>query len=103
MKKALKLLALAAVAAVVLSVLVSCGSGLNGTYESASVLGIKSVYTFKGDTVTWSISGAAETTGTYKIDDDKITITVAGSDLSFSFAKDGDKITIEGVEYTKAD
>lgn len=86
---------------IALALLAACTTTLSGTYESDSFLGIKTVYKFDGDKVSVSISGALETSGTYEIDGDTIKITIAGNTDEYSFARDGDKITIDGREYTK--
>ncbi len=85
-----------------LTVLAACGGKLSGTYETEPVFGAKSVYKFKSNgEVSWSISGALETSGTYKIDGEKLIITVAGVEVPHTFEKNGNTLKIDGVEYKK--
>ena len=82
MKKILALvLALVMVAAMLCCVLASCGSTLKGTY-SAEVLGTGVEMTFEGKNVTITLKAlgmeVGSSTGTYKIADDKITLTFEG-------------------------
>lgn len=116
MKNQVKILALVLVAAMLCTILVSCGNTLSGTYSVGGDIAGAS-YKFIGNkvTVTYKIVGVSKSfSGTYKIDGDKITFTFEDKDVDSkytgekSFAKgtnaDGKKyVTIGGVEYTKAD
>ena len=78
MKKFAKIMALALVAIMLCTALVSCGKKLSGEYE-ATFLGSGIVLEFKGNKVTYTAKAAgaevASVEGTYKIEDDKITLT----------------------------
>lgn len=116
MKNQVKILALVLAAAMLCTILVSCGNTLSGTYSVGGDIAGAS-YKFSGNkvTVTYKIVGVSKSfSGTYKIDGDKITFTFEDKDVDSkytgekSFAKgtnaDGKKyVTIGGVEYTKAD
>ena len=83
--------------------LIACdGNKLSGTYYSTD--GISQTFTFKGDTVTMSTFGI-NITGTYKIDDDKLTISYSLFGISYdwqqSFSKSGDTIYIGGTQFIK--
>ena len=113
MKNVVKIVALALVLVMAVGILASCG-GLSGKYEGA----LGNTFEFKGSKVTVSnkyVDGV-ELTGTYKIEDDKITFDfvdekdVENKDLksflgglkgSQSFEKDGDTIKIGFLKYTK--
>lgn len=93
----------AAILIIVMSIsLVSCGNKLNGTYRSQGF--ISQTFTFKGDNVTMSAFGI-NTTGTYKIDGNEITIvyTLFGSEYEWtqSFSKSGNTINIGGTDFIK--
>lgn len=111
MKKLTKVLALVVVAAMLCLALASCG--LSGKYEGH-------LYTleFKGSDITIKGNVSKITAeGTYKIDGDKIIITLDNADDGafslgdtlnafdgeHSFEKGDDYIKIDGVKYTKAD
>lgn len=116
MKKFTKALSLAMVLAIVCITLASCSS-ISGTYENNGFFGLGSTeLTFKGSKITVEM-GDLEVEGTYKINDDKITIEFPDEnedDLSWSdlfkvlngehnFEKGDDYIKIGGTKYTKAD
>lgn len=98
MKKTVKILALALVLVMMVGVFASCGKP-SGKYVNGAFY-----FEFDGDNVKASIAGLS-IEGTYEIKDDKIYLTyeIAGVSITkdFSYAKDGDTITIAGVEYTK--
>lgn len=83
--------------------LAACSSGLKGTYKSSGL--IAQTFTF-GDnsSVTMSAFGV-NTTGTYKISGDKMTVdyTLLGinSNWSCTFQQKGSDIYIDGTEFTK--
>lgn len=78
MKKSVKVIALALVAVMLCSALVSCGKRLSGEYE-ATVAGSGLVLAFEGKkvTITTKVLGkeGESKEGTYEIKDDKITLT----------------------------
>ena len=83
--------------------LIACdGNKLSGTYYSTD--GISQTFTFKGDTVTMSAFGI-NVIGTYKIDDDNLTISYLLFGISYdwqqSFSKSGDSIYIGGTQFIK--
>ena len=103
MKKSVRILALAMALLMVTFVFASCGKTLKGTY-SAEIAGTGVEMTFEGKNVTIALKllGAelGSSTGTYKIEDDKITLT---------FDSDNDKVKAyngtfdfeEGDDYIK--
>lgn len=116
MKKFIRVLALAMILSIACVTLASC-SKLSGTYENNGFLGIGSTeLTFKGNKIIVEM-GEIEAEGTYKIDDDKITIEFPDEnedDLSWGdiflllngehdFEKGDDYIKIGDTKYTKAD
>ena len=91
--------------------LAACGTTLSGTY-SAEVAGTGKTYAFKGNKVTVSYKFLGTEVysydGTYKIEDDKITITIDSEDKdakdlkgTFDFEKTDDGIKIGVIEYKK--
>ena len=91
--------------------LVACGATISGTY-SAEVAGTGKTYAFKGSKVTVSYKFLGTEVysydGTYKIEDDKITITIDSDDKeakeitgTFDFEKTEDGIKIGIVTYKK--
>lgn len=109
--------------------LASCfgGNKLSGTYEATVAQNAVVSLTFDGDKVTYTVPGLDEfgiegLSGTYSIEDDKITMTFTSPDIendtlqstvdsivssinaqlkNVDFAKDGDTITIAGQDFTK--
>lgn len=83
--------------------LTACATKLSGTYTSDGI--IEQSFTFKEDDVVVISAFGIDAEGTYKIEDDKITITYKLLNLSYdwekSFEKDGDTITIDGTEFVK--
>lgn len=83
--------------------LTACTTKLNGTYTSDGL--IEQSFTFKDDNVVVISAFGIDAEGTYKIEDDKITITYKLLNLSYdwekSFEKDGDTIKIDGTEFVK--
>lgn len=111
MKKTVRILAVAMALLMVTLVFASCGKTLKGTY-SAEVLssGVELEFSGKNVTITAKALGAevASTEATYKIKDDKITITVESDDEelkdlngTFDFEETDDGIKIGAVEYKK--
>ena len=98
MKRALALLLIASTLIVILA---SCGGGLSGTYVYKEGDIELAAFKFDGDKVTAYALGIEMGKGTYKIDGDKIKMTIEDEEESFSYKKDGNKITIDGIEYTK--
>lgn len=109
MKKFTRILSLTLVLVMSLAILASCGTRLSGTYSDK--LGLTK-WTFDGDKVTYKAL-IVEVETTYKIKDGKIILDLneklaSALNLSkedavveWSFEKDGDTITINGVDYTK--
>lgn len=83
--------------------LTACATKLNGTYTSDGL--IEQSFTFKEDNIVVISAFGIDAEGTYKIEDDKITITYKLLNLSYdwekSFEKDGDTIKIDGTEFVK--
>ena len=115
MKKTfVKVISLALALVTLTCLFASCGNKLSGTYaKEETEFGIKTrvAYTFKGDKVTIELEIAGESVeveGTYKIDDDEITIEIEsdndlldGIDGTFDFEKGKGYIEIEDVKYEK--
>lgn len=114
MKKTVRLVAIVMVAVVLCLALAACGKTLSGKY-SAEALGTDVTYEFKGSNVTITAKAVGvelyNVEAKYKIDGDKITITLpddADEDAqsvagTFDFAETEDGIKIGLVEYKKAD
>ncbi len=83
--------------------LTACSTKLNGTYTSDGI--ISQSFTFEDDDKVTISAFGINAEGTYKIEDDKITITYKLLNLSYdwekSFEKDGDTITIDGTKFVK--
>lgn len=83
--------------------LTACSTKLSGTYKSDGI--IPQSFTFEDDDKVTISAFGINAEGTYKIEDDKITITYKLFNLSYdwekSFEKDGDTITIDGTEFVK--
>jgi len=122
MKKSVKILALALVAIMLCTALVSCGKKLSGEYEALDVdLGIYKAtvtYKFEGNkyektTKQQNLLGQVDTKteeGTYKIvtnDDDTMEITLTLKDAeegeTFTFAEGDDYIKIGMVKLNKVE
>ena len=103
MKKSVRILAVALALLMVTHVFASCGKTLKGTY-SAEIVGTGVEMTFEGKNVTITLKAlgmeVGSSTGTYKIGDNKITLT---------FDRDNDKVEAydgtfdfeEGEDYIK--
>ncbi len=102
-----KIIAAALLCATLLLLLTSCG-GLSGTYTSTYV----GTYEFSGKNYTYTSLVGTKTTGTYEIEDDKITFTPEETSIggvsvdrekpvTYSFEKGDGTITINKVTYTK--
>ena len=102
-KKNLKAIVAILLICVLVCSLTACAAKLNGTYSSDGI--IKQSFTFKEDNVVIMSAFGIDAEGTYKIDDDKITITYKLLNLSYdwekSFEKDGDTIIIDGTAFVK--
>ena len=112
MKKSVRILAVVMAVLMVTLVLASCGKTLSGTY-SAEALGTGVTLEFSGKKVTMTnkvlgtqVGDPVE--GTYKIEDNKITITVETEDKdigalngTFDFEEGEDYIKIGIIKYTK--
>lgn len=114
MKKTVRFVALAMVALMLCLALASCGKTLSGKY-SAEALGTGVTYEFSGKKVTITSKALGtevySVEAEYKIEDDKITITIpsdADDDAkdvagTFDFAETEDGIKIGIIEYKKVD
>ena len=102
MKRTIKGVISAALITVMMLCITACG-GLSGTYYSEEN-GLTVELTFDNGKLTMSMLGM-DFPGTYKVDGDKITMTmeVMGEEDSntVDFRQEGDSIFIEGVEYKK--
>lgn len=102
-KKNLKAIVAILLICVLVCSLTACATKLNGTYSSDGI--IKQSFTFKEDNVVIISAFGIDAEGTYKIEDDKITITYKLLNLSYdwekSFEKDGDTIIIDGTAFVK--
>lgn len=98
MKKTVRVLALALVLVMMVATFASCGKP-SGKYVNGAFY-----FEFDGDEVKASIAGLS-IDGTYEIKDGKIYLTydVFGASVTkdYTYEKDGDTLTIGGVEYTK--
>jgi hypothetical protein len=109
MKKTLRLIALSLVLVMMVATLASCG-GPSGKYSRTDKILLADVESYwdfiDDDQVKFSVSGITAT-GTYEIEGDqiKVTYTVGGiqGTLTHSYKLDGDVLTINNIEYTKAD
>ncbi len=116
MKKTVRILAVAMALLMVTLVFASCGNTLSGTYTKQGLIA-NTTLEFSGKNVTIEI-GSMEVKGTYKIEDDKITIELPDNEDDTkleaaikgllnelvgtqSFEKTDDGIKIGGVEYKK--
>lgn len=83
--------------------LTACAIKLKGTYVSDGI--IEQRLTFQDDNVVVISAFGIDAQGTYKIEDDKITITYKLLNLSYdwekSFEKNGETIIIDGTEFVK--
>lgn len=85
-----------------MSLLVACGGKLSGSYQSEGFL--SQTFTFDGDNITMSAFGIS-TTGTYKIEDDKLKIEYSmfgqNHKISYDFEKQGKSLIIQGTKFNK--
>lgn len=114
MKKSIRVLAVVMALLMVTLVFASCGKTISGKY-SAEALGTGCTLEFSGKnvTITYKLLGTQvgePVKGTYKIDDDKITINVETDNEeigalngTFDFSKTDDSIKIGVVTYKKVD
>lgn len=81
----------------------SCSNQLNGTYATNE--SVKQTITFKPDNVVVISAFGIDAKGTYKIENDEITITYKVLGVSFdlvrSFEKKGNSVIIGGTEFVK--
>lgn len=102
-KKSTKVVAMFFVVCILMCLLTACTTKLNGTYTSDGL--IKQSFTFKDDNIVVMSAFGIDAEGTYKIENDKITITYKLLNLSYdwekSFKKDGNTIIIDETEFTK--
>lgn len=86
------------VAILTLLVVTACGSNkLKGSWEGATTDGIKTTITFdKKDKVTYKNEYAFNSTGTYKIKDDKVTIDldIWSSPIEYKFEVKNSKLNL---------
>ena len=106
MKKTVALcLVISTLAALVLT-FTSCGgngNGINGTYTyKDDTYGLETTYKFSGSNKVTALSVGMSFDGTYKLDGDTITISLDTlGENTYSFARNGKNIIIEGTEYIK--
>ena len=103
LKKSVKAITALLVVCILVCSLTACATKLNGTYTADGL--IKQSFTFKEDDVVVVSAFGINAEGTYKIEDDKITITYKLLNLSYdfekSFEKKGNTIIIDGTEFVK--
>lgn len=104
-KRAVKIVVAVALVCVMLGTMAACTAfGLKGTYTSVDGL-VEQSFTFKEDNVVEVSAFGINVEGEYEIEDDTITIRYSLLNLSYdmekSFAKEGDSIFIDGVEFVK--
>lgn len=103
-KKSAKIFAVLMVICLMICSLTACTTKLSGTYTSEEGL-VKQSFTFKEDNVVEMSAFGIDVEGTYKIEDDKITITYKLLNLSYDWEKDfeknGNTITIDGTDFVK--
>ena len=85
----------------ILIILSACGSSLSGTYKSD--YDSADIYTFESGGKVTVTSLGIPIEGTYKINDDEITIDLGSlfGEETYSFKKNGISIYIDGYEYIK--
>ena len=85
------------------SCLTACSSKVSGTYTSEGL--VRQSFTFKPNDVVIMSAFGINAEGTYKIQDNKITVTYKIMNLSYDwtqdFEKKGKSIFINGVEFIK--
>ncbi len=103
-KKLFKSMVVAYIACVILIILTSCATKLNGTYTTEGEL-IEQSLTFKEDNKVEVSAFGVEVEGEYVIEDGEITITYSLLGLHYdwvkSFKKNGNSIFIDGTEFVK--
>lgn len=103
-RKMLKCVAVVLVICLMCCTLMACATKLSGTYTSKDGL-IKQSFTFMEDDRVKVSAFGINVEGTYKIEDDEITITYSLLNLSYnmtkSFEKSGQSIFVDGVEFVK--
>lgn len=85
-----------------LIMLVCCLSACNrisGTYSCENE-NYKYTFSLFSDKLIWNVMGIP-VNGTYEINGDKITFTIAGDIQEHSYSKEGSTIYIDGEAYTK--
>lgn len=92
-----KNIAAALILLLLLSSLVACAP--RGTYTSA----LGDSYRFSGKRYTHTDSVGNQSSGTYEIENNLITLTAEdGTSITLSYQKDGKTILISGIEYAKS-
>lgn len=104
MKNFKKIVAVLLVVCLMVGALTACTRTLKGTYVIKDGL-VKQSFTFKEDNKVEVSAFDIHVEGDYLIEDGKITITYSLLGFSYdfvkSFAKDGNSIFIDGVEFVK--
>lgn len=104
-RKVIKTIVAVALVCVMLCTLVACDLfALKGTYTSVDGI-VEQSFTFKEDNMVEISAFGINVEGEYEIEGDTITIRYSLLNLSYdmqkSFAKEGDSIFIDGVEFVK--
>lgn len=103
-RKTMKRIFVGFLACLMVFMMVSCATKLNGTYTSTDGL-VKQSFTFEDENVVKMSAFGINIEGEYEIEDGEITITYGLLGISYdfvkSFEKSGSSIFIDGVEFVK--
>jgi hypothetical protein len=101
------LLAVAALAALLVTVFAACGDSVDGTYEMTEGEDVMASFTLTLDGGEFTLAGPnpmggddIEFTGTYTVDGDKISLDMEGEESEVGTI-DGDRLEFETIVWTK--
>lgn len=104
MKKMKRIVSVVLLTALIMCMLTSCATKLNGTYTNEESV-VKQSFTFKEDNKVEVSAFGIDVEGEYVIKDGTITITYSILNFSYdwekSFEKKGSTIIIDGTEFIK--